>query len=229
MTFEIMLVSIFFLLVSMLVSWRLKSKFKQYSEVALRSGLTGREVAEKMLREHGITDVKVVSVDGFLSDHYNPTNKTVNLSPDVYHSNSVAAAAVAAHECGHAVQHATAYQWLTMRSKLVPAVQFSSSIVQWVLLAGVFMVQTFPALLLGGVILFGVTTLFSVITLPVEFDASKRALAWLGRTNVTNEREYPLAKDALKWAAMTYVVAAIASIVTLVQYLMIYLSGSRRE
>ena len=229
MTFEIMLVSIFFLLVSMLVSWRLKSKFRQYSEVALRSGLTGREVAEKMLREHGITDVKVVSVDGFLSDHYNPTNKTVNLSPDVYHSNSVAAAAVAAHECGHAVQHATAYQWLTMRSKLVPAVQFSSSIVQWVLLAGVFMVQTFPALLLGGVILFGVTTLFSVITLPVEFDASKRALAWLGRTNVTNEREYPLAKDALKWAAMTYVVAAIASIVTLVQYLMIYLSGSRRE
>lgn len=229
MTFEIMLVSIFFLLVSMLVSWRLKSKFKQYSEVALRSGLTGREVAEKMLRENGITDVKVVSVDGFLSDHYNPTNKTVNLSPDVYHSNSVAAAAVAAHECGHAVQHATAYQWLTMRSKLVPAVQFSSSIVQWVLLAGVFMVQTFPALLLGGVILFGVTTLFSVITLPVEFDASKRALAWLERTNVTNEREYPLAKDALKWAAMTYVVAAIASIVTLVQYLLIYLSGSRRE
>ncbi|MCM5529469.1 zinc metallopeptidase [Parasegetibacter sp. NRK P23] len=229
MTFEIMLVSIFFLLVSMLVSWRLKSKFKKYSEVALRSGLTGREVAEKMLRENGITDVKVISVDGFLSDHYNPTNKTVNLSPDVYHSNSVAAAAVAAHECGHAVQHATAYQWLTMRSKLVPAVQFSSSIVQWVLLAGVVMANAFPGLLLAGIILFAVTTLFSVITLPVEFDASKRALAWLGHTNVTNEREYPQAKDALKWAAMTYVVAAIASIVTLVQYLLIYLSGSRRD
>lgn len=229
MTFEIMLVSIFFVLVSMLVSWRLKSKFKKYSEVPLRSGLTGREVAEKMLRENGITDVKVISVDGFLSDHYNPTNKTVNLSPDVYHSNSVAAAAVAAHECGHAVQHATAYQWLTMRSKLVPAVQFSSSIVQWVLLAGIFMINAFPGLLLAGIILFGVTTLFSVITLPVEFDASKRALAWLGRTNVTNEREYPQAKDALKWAAMTYVVAAIASIVTLVQYLLIYLSGSRRD
>lgn len=229
MTPSIMFVSIFFVVISMLVSWRLKSKFKKYSEVALRSGLTGREVAEKMLRENGITDVKVVSVDGFLSDHYNPTNKTVNLSPDVYHSNSVAAAAVAAHECGHAVQHATAYQWLTMRSKLVPAVQFSSSIVQWVLLAGIFMIKAFPGLLLAGIILFGVTTLFSVITLPVEFDASKRALAWLGRTNVTNEREYPQAKDALKWAAMTYVVAAIASIVTLVQYLLIYLSGSRRD
>ncbi len=229
MTPSIMFVSIIFVVISMLVSWRLKSKFKKYSEVALRSGLTGREVAEKMLREHGITDVKVVSVDGFLSDHYNPANKTVNLSPDVYHANSVAAAAVAAHECGHAVQHATAYQWLTMRSKLVPAVQFSSSIVQWVLLAGIFMIKAFPGLLLAGIILFGVTTLFSVITLPVEFDASKRALAWLGRTNVTNEREYPQAKDALKWAAMTYVVAAIASIVTLVQYLLIYLSGSRRE
>ncbi|MGV3767266.1 MAG: zinc metallopeptidase [Chitinophagaceae bacterium] len=229
MTPSIMFVSIFFVVISMLVSWRLKSKFKKYSEVALRSGLTGREVAEKMLRENGITDVKVVSVDGFLSDHYNPTNKTVNLSPDVYHSNSVAAAAVAAHECGHAVQHDTAYQWLTMRSKLVPAVQFSSSIVQWVLLAGIFMISKFPELLLAGIILFSVTTLFSVITLPVEFDASKRALAWLGRTNVTNEREYPQAKDALNWAAMTYVVAAIASIVTLVQYLLIYLSGSRRE
>lgn len=229
MTPSIMFVSIIFVVISMLVSWRLKSKFKKYSEVALRSGLTGREVAEKMLREHGITDVKVVSVDGFLSDHYNPANKTVNLSPDVYHANSVAAAAVAAHECGHAVQHATAYQWLTLRSKLVPAVQFSSSIVQWVLLAGIFMISKFPGLLLAGIILFGVTTLFSVITLPVEFDASKRALAWLGRTNVTNEREYPQAKDALKWAAMTYVVAAIASIVTLVQYLLIYLSGSRRE
>jgi Zn-dependent membrane protease YugP len=227
MTPGIMFVSILFLVISMLVSWRLKSKFKQYSEVPLQSGLTGREVALRMLAEYGIQDVKVVSVDGFLSDHYNPANKTVNLSPDVYHSNSVAAAAVAAHECGHAVQHATAYRWLTMRSKLVPVVQFSSSIVQWVLLVGVLMINQFPGLLLAGIILFAATTLFSVVTLPVEFDASNRALAWLGRTNVTNQREQPLAQDALKWAAMTYVIAAIASVVTLVQYLLIYLSGSR--
>lgn len=222
-----MFVSLIFVGISMLVSWRLKSKFKQYSEVGLLSGLTGREVAEKMLRENGIHDVKVVSVDGFLSDHYNPVNKTVNLSPDVYASSSVAAAAVAAHECGHAVQHATSYRWLTMRSKLVPVVQVSSSLVQWVLLAGILMINVFPQLLLIGIILFAATTLFSIITLPVEFDASRRALAWLQHTNVTNQREYPMAKDALKWAAMTYVVAAIASIVTLVQYLLIYLSGSR--
>jgi len=227
MTPSIMFVSLIFVGISMLVSWRLKSKFKQYSEVGLLSGLTGREVAEKMLRENGIHDVKVVSVDGFLSDHYNPVNKTVNLSPDVYASSSVAAAAVAAHECGHAVQHATSYRWLTMRSKLVPVVQVSSSLVQWVLLAGILMINVFPQLLLIGIILFAATTLFSIITLPVEFDASRRALAWLQHTNVTNQREYPMAKDALKWAAMTYVVAAIASIVTLVQYLLIYLSGSR--
>lgn len=224
-----MFVSLLFVGISMLVSWRLKSKFKKYSEVPLQSGLTGREVAEKMLRENGINDVKVVSVDGFLSDHYNPATKTVNLSPDVYHNNSVAAAAVAAHECGHAVQHATAYKWLAMRSKLVPMVQFSSSIVQWVLLAGIVLIQAFPGLLLAGIILFAVTTIFSIVTLPVEFDASKRALAWLGHTNVANQREFPMAQDALKWAAMTYVVAAIASVVTLVQYLMIYLSGSRNR
>lgn len=226
---SIMIVSLLFVGISMLVSWRLKSKFKKYSEVPLQSGLTGKEVAERMLQENGIFDVKVVSVDGFLSDHYNPANKTVNLSPDVYHNNSVAAAAVAAHECGHAVQHATAYSWLQMRSKLVPAVQFSSSMVQWVLIGGILMFSAFPQLLLAGIILFAVTTLFAFVTLPVEFDASNRALAWLNRTNVTNSVEYPQAKDALKWAAMTYVVAAIASLVTLAQYILIYLSGSRSD
>lgn len=180
-----------------------------------------------MLRENGIYDVKVISSNGYLSDHYNPANKTVNLSPDVYNGVSIAAAAVAAHECGHAVQHATAYQWLTMRSKLVPAVQFSSGIVQWILLGGVLLINTFPQLLLGGIILFGLTTIFSLITLPVEFDASRRALAWLNTTRITNANEYPKAKDALKWAAMTYVVAALASVATLVQYIMIFLGNSR--
>ena len=227
MTPSIFVISLIFLGISMLVSGVLKSKFTAYSRIRLFSGLTGREVAEKMLRDNGIYDVKVVSVDGFLSDHYNPADKTVNLSPDVYSGNSIAAAAVAAHECGHAVQHATAYQWLTMRSKLVPVVQFSSGIVQWILLAGVLMINAFPGLLLVGIILFGLTTLFSVITLPVEFDASRRALAWLERTNVTNNQEFPQAKDALKWAALTYVVAAVASIVTLVQYILIFLGGNR--
>ncbi|TAF89677.1 MAG: zinc metallopeptidase, partial [Bacteroidetes bacterium] len=174
-----MLVSLLFVGISFLVSARLKSKFNKYSQMPLTSRLTGQQVAEKMLRDNGIYDVKVQSVEGFLSDHYNPTDKTVNLSPEVFHGASVAAAAVAAHECGHAVQHATAYQWLTMRSKLVPVVQFSSNIVQWVLLAGVIAINTFPPLLLIGIGLFAMTTIFSVITLPVEFDASKRALAWL--------------------------------------------------
>jgi len=229
MTPSILIVSLIFLGISMLVSGVLKSKFKAYSRVPLSAGLTGGQVAQKMLRDNGIYDVKVVSVDGFLSDHYNPATKTVNLSPDVYNGISIAAAAVAAHECGHAVQHATAYQWLTMRSRLVPVVQFSSGIVQWILLAGVLLINAFPALLLGGIILFGLTTLFSIITLPVEFDASNRALAWLNRTNITNREEYPQAKDALKWAALTYVVAALASIATLVQYIMIFLGGSRQR
>jgi Zn-dependent membrane protease YugP len=220
------LVSMLFVGIGMLVSLRLKAKFSGYSRVGLQSGLTGREVAEKMLRDNGIFDVKVISVDGFLSDHYNPVNKTVNLSPDVYAGVSVAAAAVAAHECGHAVQHAKAYPWLTLRSKLVPAVQFSSNIIHWVLIAGILMINVFPQLLLAGIILFAVTTLFSFITLPVEFDASNRALAWLQNTRVTTATEFPQAKDALKWAAMTYVVAAIASLVTLVQYIFIFL-GSR--
>ena len=223
----IMIVSLIFLGISMIVSMVLKSKFTKYSKVPLGNGLSGREIAEKMLRENGIYDVKVVSVNGFLSDHYNPLNKTVNLSPEVYSGTSVSAAAVAAHECGHAVQHATAYGPLTMRSKLVPVVQFSSMLVNWILLIGVIMAYSGnPTVLLVGIVLMSVTVLFTLITLPVEFDASKRALAWLDRTNITNSREYPMAKDALKWAATTYVVAALAAVVTLIQYIMLYL-GSR--
>jgi len=222
MTPSIMFVSLLFVAISMLVSYTLKSKFSSYSKDLLASGLTGKQVAEKMLRENGIYDVQVISAEGFLSDHYNPLNKTVNLSPDVYNGSNVAAAAVAAHECGHAVQHATGYQWLTMRSRLVPVVQFSSGIISWVLLAGIILINRFPQLLLAGIILFALTTLFSIITLPVEFEASNRALAWLNRTKVTTDEEQPKAKDALKWAALTYVVAAVASIVTLIQYIFIY-------
>lgn len=219
-----MLVSLVFVGISMLVSMILKSKFKKYAQIPLSNGLSGKEVAEKMLRENGIYDVQVISTPGFLSDHYDPAKRTVNLSPDVYEGRSISAAAVAAHECGHAVQHATAYGPLEMRSKLVPAVQFSSMIVNWVLLIGVVMAASGnTTLLLIGIILMAVTVVFSLITLPVEFDASKRALAWLQHTNVTNSQEYPMAKDALKWAATTYVVAALAAVVTLVQYIMIYL------
>lgn len=229
MTPSVMLISLLFLGISLLVTGILKSKFKTYGKIPLASGLTGAEVAAKMLRDNMIYDVKITSVNGFMSDHYNPVNKTINLSPEVYSSNSVAAAAVAAHETGHAVQHATAYQWLTLRSKLVPAVQLSSGIVHWVLLAGVLMINAFPQLLLAGIILFGLMTIFSVVTLPVEFDASRRALAWLNSSRITTASEYPKAKDALKWAAMTYVVAALASVATLVQYIMIFLGGQRRD
>jgi Zn-dependent membrane protease YugP len=231
MTPSIMIVSFLFLGISMLVSMVLKNKFAKYSKVPLRNGLTGREIAEKMLKENGIYDVKVTSVDGFLSDHYNPVNKTVNLSADVYNGASVSAAAVSAHECGHAVQHATAYQWLTMRSKLVPAVQISSNLVNWILLVGVIMAASGgnTTVLLVGIVLMAVTVIFSLITLPVEFDASKRALAWLNHTNVTSSDEYPKAKDALKWAAMTYVVAALAAVVTLLQYVMLYLGSRDRQ
>jgi Zn-dependent membrane protease YugP len=213
---------------SWFVSYRLKSKFRQYSEVPLSSGLTGREIAEKMLRDNQIFDVKVISVEGFLTDHYNPLEKTVNLSPEVYNTRSIAAAAVAAHECGHAVQHANAYAWLNMRSALVPVVQFSSSIIQWVLLAGVLLINTFPALLVIGVVLFAFTTLFSLITLPVEMDASRRALVWLKSTNMTYGEEADQAKDALNWAGMTYVVAAIGSIATLLYYVS-FLTGRRDD
>lgn len=229
MTPSIMIVSFVFLGISMLVSAILKSRFNAYGKIGLASGLSGAEVAAKMLRDNQIYDVKITSVEGFMTDHYNPANKTVNLSPEVYSGTSIASAAVAAHEVGHAVQHATAYRWLTLRSKLVPAVQFSSSMVQWVLLAGIIMINAFPQLLLAGIILFAVTTLFSVITLPVEFDASRRALAWLNTAGITTASEYPKAKDALKWAATTYVVAALASIATLVQYILIYVTGSRRD
>lgn len=228
MSSEIFLVSLVFLGISFLVSAVLKNKFKKYSKVPLSNGMSGKEIAEKMLRENAIYDVKVTSVEGFLSDHYNPVNKTVNLSPEVYNGTSVSAAAVAAHECGHAVQHATAYGPLMFRSKMVPAVQLSSMLVNWILMAGMIVLATTksPTVLLIGIIVMAVTVLFTLVTLPVEFDASKRALAWLDNTNVTNSTEYPKAKDALKWAATTYVVAALAAIVTLIQYVMIYL-GSR--
>jgi hypothetical protein len=228
MSNEIILVSLVFLGISFLVSAILKSKFTRYSKIPLSNGLSGREIAEKMLRENGIYDVKVTSVDGFLSDHYNPVNKTVNLSPDVYNGTSVSAAAVAAHECGHAVQHAAHYGPLVFRSKMVPVVQVSSMLVNWILLAGMVLLaySKNPTVLLIGIIIMSVTVIFTLITLPVEFDASKRALAWLDRTNVTNAQEYPKAKDALKWAATTYVVAALAAVVQLIQYIMIYM-GSR--
>jgi Zn-dependent membrane protease YugP len=226
---SIYLVSLIFVGISMLVSMRLKSKFKQYANVYLASGMSGKEVAERMLKENGIYDVQVISVQGFLSDHYNPMNKTVNLSPEVYEGRHIAAAAVAAHECGHAVQHATAYTWLMLRSRLVPVVQFSSMMVQWILLAGILLINVFPSLLLVGIGLFAMTTVFSIITLPVEFDASKRALVWLQNTGVTTATEFPQAKDALKWAAATYVVAALASLVTLVQYILIFLGGRSRD
>lgn len=225
-----MIVSLIFVGISMLVSSILKRKFNAFSKIPIDARLTGKQVAEKMLRENGIYDVQVVSVPGHLTDHYNPMNKTINLSPEVYSGYSVAAAAVAAHETGHAIQHATAYSWLMLRSKLVPAVQFSSSLVNWVLLIGIFMAASGNyTLLLVGIILFALTVLFSVVTLPVEFDASRRALAWLQRTNVTTPQEYPKAKNALTWAAMTYVVAALAAVVTLLQYVMIFLGGRDRE
>lgn len=210
-------------LVSYLVQANLKSKFEKYSKVMVASGMTGAEVAKKMLHDNGIYDVKVQPHDGWLSDHYDPTAKTVNLSQDVYYSNSVAAAAVAAHECGHAVQHARAYSFLTLRSALVPAVQFSSNIVSWILLGGILLINVFPYLLLIGIVLFAVSTLFSFVTLPVEIDASRRATSWLQRAGITNSQDYPMAVDALKSAAYTYVVAALSSLATLIYYIMIYL------
>jgi Zn-dependent membrane protease YugP len=217
------------MLVSWLVSNRLKSKFEFYSNVHLQNGMSGAEIAQKMLADHGISNVRVISTPGRLTDHYNPADKTVNLSEAVYNQRNAAAAAVAAHECGHAVQHAQAYSWLTMRSKMVPAVQLSSNIVQWVLLAGMMMVNTFPALLLIGIILFAVTTAFSIITLPVEYDASNRALAWLKNKNMVTQQEFEGAEDSLKWAARTYLVAAIGSIGTLLYYILKYTNSSNRN
>ena len=215
------------MILSWIVSITLKSKFSKYSKIPLDNGMSGREVAEKMLRDNGITGVTIGSIDGQLTDHYNPADKTINLSQEVYNGRSISSAAVAAHECGHAVQHAKAYAWLGLRSNLVPVVSFASKWVQWILLAGILMVRTFPALLLAGIILFALTTLFSFITLPVEIDASRRALAWLSNAGITSYQNHALAQDALKWAAYTYVIAALGSLATLLYYIMIF-TGSRR-
>lgn len=213
--------------VSWLVQMNLQSKFKKYSKIPTGNGMTGAEVALKMLHDNGIYDVTVTHTPGHLTDHYNPANKTVNLSEDVYSGSSIMAAAVAAHECGHAIQHARAYAPLQMRSALVPVVQFSSSIMSWVLLAGILMVNTFPQLLLIGICLFAMTTLFSFITLPVEIDASRRALVWLRSSGITSSYNHAQAQDALKAAAYTYVVAALSSLATLIYYITIF--TNRRE
>ena len=229
MTIGIIFISLIFMFIGMAVQSRLKSKFTEYSQVGTSSGMSGEEIAKKMLKDNGIYDVQVTSVDGILTDHYNPMNKTVNLSTEVFNGRSVAAAAVAAHECGHAVQHATAYSMLMLRSKIVPAVQISSSLSQWIIMIGLglgFGTGNATVLLIG-IILFAVTTLFSIITLPVEFDASARALQWLGTANITTASEKEKAKDALHWAALTYVVAALASIAMLLQYIMIFMNRNR--
>lgn len=218
-----------FALLSWLVSANLKRKFEKYSQVPLPNGMTGRDVAEQMLHDNGIYDVQITCTPGKLTDHYNPMNKTVNLSEGVYYSNSIAAAAVAAHECGHAVQHATAYAPLKMRSTLVPVVSFASNIVSWVLLGGMLLLYKFPELMLFGIILFATTTLFSFITLPVEINASQRALVWLRRAGITNVYTHDKAEDALKSAAYTYVVAALGSLASLMYYIMIFMGGSRDE
>jgi Zn-dependent membrane protease YugP len=227
----ILIIAVTFMLIGLLVSSRLKAKFAQYSKEPLSSGLSGKEVAEKMLHENGIYDVKVMSVEGMLTDHYNPANKTVNLSNDVYHQRTVAAAAIAAHECGHAVQHATAYAWLGLRSALVPAVQIASNLMSFLTLGLAFIAFSSPSLMNTMLILFivlqGAITLFSVVTLPVEIDASRRALVWLNSSGITYSQEHSEAKDALKWAAYTYVVAALGSIATLLYYIWRFTSSNR--
>lgn len=216
-----------FMLLSWLISYQLKAKFKKYSLIPMNYNMTGREVAIKMLNDNGIFDVQVISTSGQLTDHYNPLNKTVNLSEDVYYGKHIAAGAIAAHECGHAIQHASAYAWLKMRSALVPIVSFASNWVQWVLLGGVLLISVFPQLLLAGIVLFALTTIFSFITLPVEINASNRAITWLVSSGVASYITLPKAQDALRWAAYTYVVAALGSLATLLYYIMIYLG--RRE
>lgn len=212
------------MVLSMLVQSRLKSRFEKYSEVPL--GLTGAETAQRMLSAHGIHDVKIVSVEGTLTDHYNPQTRTVNLSRDVYYGRSVAAAAVAAHECGHVVQHATGYAPLRLRTALVPAVSFANNVVSWVLLAGVLLINVFPSLIWIGIALFALSTLFSFVTLPVEINASARAVQWLDNAGIVSYETKPMAQDALKWAAYTYVIAAIGSLATLLYYLSL---ASRRN
>lgn len=214
-------------LVSYLVQWNLKSKFEKYGKVLLPNRMTGRDVAVKMLHDNGIYDVRVISTAGQLTDHYNPVDKTVNLSEDVYNNCSVAAAAVAAHECGHAVQHATTYAPLKMRSSLVPIVSFASSWMQWVLLIGIITIETFPQIMLGGIILFAMTTLFAFITLPVEINASMRATAWLKNAGIITYETQPMVNEALRSAAYTYVVAALSSLATLVYYIIMFTSRSR--
>lgn len=215
--------------ISWLVQANLQSTMKKASHQPLASGLTGREVAEKMLRDNGIYNVQVISTEGHLTDHYNPANNTVNLSRDVYSGTSVAAAAVAAHECGHAVQHAMAYGPLQMRSALVPVVSFASQWVMWVLLAGMFLLQTFPQLMLFGIGLFALTTIFSFVTLPVEIDASRRATAWLSHAGITSNADHPMAVKALRSAAYTYVAAALGSLATLLYYIMVFMGSQRDE
>jgi uncharacterized protein len=226
MTFWIILIGIMAL--SWIVSLVLKAKFTKYSRIPVDNGMSGRDVAERMLRDFGITDVTIQSVPGQLTDHYNPSNHTINLSEEVYSGRSISSAAVAAHECGHAVQHAKAYAWLGFRSNLVPVVSFASRYVQWVILAGILLIKVFPAILLAGIVLFSLTTLFSFITLPVEIDASRRALAWLSNSGVTSYNNHDKAQDALKWAAYTYVIAALGSLASLLYYIMIF-TGARRN
>lgn len=215
------------MLLSMYISYQLKSKFKHYSKVHLVNGMSGKEIAEKMLSDNGIHDVKVISTPGQLTDHYNPANKTVNLSEVVYHERNAAAAAVAAHECGHAVQHAKGYSWLQMRSKMVPMVNISSNLLQWVLMGGIILYASsgITSVLWIGIVLFAITTAFAFVTLPVEYDASNRALAWLKERNMVQSNEYDGAKDALKWAARTYLVAAIGSLAQLLYFVMIAMRG----
>lgn len=223
----------FLLILLMIASWliqqRLRSKFQQYAQVRLSSGLSGAEVAAKMLSDHGIYDVRIISTEGQLTDHYNPTDKTVNLSEGVYAERSASAAAIAAHECGHAVQHATAYSMLQFRSALVPTLSAVSKWMPMILLVGFFTINRTPYPLGIGIVLFSLTTLFSFITLPVEFDASRRALAWMDKRGIVNAQEHVMAKDALWWAAMTYVVGALASLASLLYYVSIFMNGNRRS
>ncbi|GHV64414.1 membrane protein [Bacteroidia bacterium] len=221
---NIWIIFIGFMILSWLVSNQLKRRFTKYSKIPTANGMTGKDIAESMLRQNGISGVKVGSVSGELTDHYNPVNKTINLSHDVYYGNNIAAAAVAAHECGHALQHAKEYSMLQLRSSLVPVVSFASRWVQWVLLAGILFVNAYPNLLLIGIILFAATTLFAFITLPVEVDASHRALIWLKSSGITTLETQEYAFNALKWAAYTYVVAALSSLATLLYYVMIYMN-----
>ncbi len=219
----IWIIFIVFALVSWLISHQLKKRFEEYSQIPTANGMSGRDVAEKMLRDFAVNGVTIESVEGKLSDHYNPANKTVNLSEEVYYGKNVAAAAVAAHECGHALQHAQAYEWLGLRSSLVPVVSFASHWMQWLLLGGILLLNAFPQILLAGIILFGITTLFSFITLPVEMNASKRALRWVMTSGVTDVQTQEKAEDALKWAGYTYVVAALGSLATLLYYISIFM------